>query len=134
MKRYYKSTFFLLTVAFVVSAAYQYYRSILAEVPVHDDFGMKGVAWYAIAISFGAVSLFNSKWSDLFILFFCSLLYLAAFLYYFPVVYSLRNNGLIDIAEAVLYMALIFMAAVLAVLSLRARAKKPLGTKPEQKQ
>lgn len=121
MKKYHIKTFRALLAAFIISAVYQFYRFKVGEVPQVDQFGMTQIIAYAIMIALAATVLVNKMWTDVLMIIYCSFLYLIAFIYYFPEVYPLRTNGFWDVAEAVVYMALILVAAICSIFSIKSR-------------
>ena len=126
MKGYHKISFIFLLLAFLVSAAYQYYRSMVNEVPVHDGFGFDEIIIYVGLIGISSISLIDKKNASRFIIGFCITGYLISFTYYFPVIWVKRTIGWIDVAESVLYLLFLLLAALFSFVSLRKRKQSSI--------
>lgn len=108
----------LLILAFVISAAYQLYRSTIMALPAYDAFGLSSVLLYSCALAISWLATTGRRWAT-WLAFVTSMLWiLLGILFYFPTITALRVFGPIDWAEGVLYLALIFAAAVLLALDL----------------
>lgn len=121
MKAPHKTAFLFLCAAFIVSGTYQYYRSTINEIPKFDAFGLIEIGVYALLIGISTISLINKNWASIFIICFCLIGYVVAFSYYFPVVFSSRNNNIIDIGESIVYLGLILLAVIWSFLAIKKR-------------
>lgn len=108
----------LLILAFVISAAYQLYRSTIMALPAYDAFSLSSVLVYSCALAISWLATTGRCWA-IWLAFVTSVLWmLIGILFYFPTITALRVFGPIDWAEGVLYLALIFAAGVLLALDL----------------
>lgn len=128
MRAYHKISFVFLLLAFLVSAAYQYYRSLINEVPDYDTFGLPQILIYLGLIALSGISLIDKKIASQFIIGFCIVGYMISFAYYFPIIWIKRTNNWVDIMEAILYLLFLLLAAVFSLMALRKR--KRLSNKP----
>jgi len=111
MQKHQLSFLFLVT-AFLMSAAYQYYRSTIHEIEIYDEFGKAELIRFGILIGISFIALVNKVWSKWLTLAFCLFCITIVLVKYYPNVYVLRQNGLIDVVEPILYLALIFVAGI----------------------
>jgi hypothetical protein len=108
-------SFVLLILAFGLSAEYQYYRSTINEIPAYDAFGTNEIIRFSILMAISFFALVNKTWSKWITLAFCMFCLAIVFAKYYPDVYVLRQNGIIDVLEPIIYSILIFAAALLSL-------------------
>lgn len=108
-------SFILLLSAFIISTAYQYYRSTINEVPEYDAFGKSEIIRFSILIGISFIALIHQKWSQWLTIFYCLFCVGIVLIKYYPNVYVLRENKMIDIFEPIVYMVLILFAALTAI-------------------
>ncbi len=116
-------TFTILVVAFGISMAYQYYRSILHEHPA-DTFGPTEITAYAVLLAWSCLALAGRKWAVKAVVALCFLQLCSGFLYYFPVVFPQRHGRFWDWAEAIGFVGLIAWAGWRSVAQLTGNRKK----------
>lgn len=118
---------YLLVAAFVLSAAYQLYRSTVMETPAYDRFDLPTLVMYGLlgGLSFAAGT--GRRWGPLLVVFLSIAFTLMGIFYYYPVITPVRTFGPIDWAEGVLYCGLIFAAGVLSLCDLLGVALHPSG-------
>jgi hypothetical protein len=119
-----QKTFGILAVAYVLSAAYQYYRHTLHEHP-GDTFGATEMVGYTVQMGWSCLALVNRKWAVKAILALCTLQLGFAFLYYFPSIFATRHGRFWDWAEAVVFIALIAWAGYRSAVRLVCARRKP---------
>lgn len=108
-------SFLFLVSAFLISAAYQYYRSTIHEIEIYDEFGKAEIIRFGILIGISFIALINRIWSKWLTLAYCIFCITIVLVKYYPNVYVLRQNGIIDTVEPVLYLILIFIAGILSI-------------------
>lgn len=108
-------SFLLLVAAFLISAAYQYYRNTIHEIEIYDEFGIAEMIRFGILIGISLIALVNKVWSKWLTLAYCIFCITIVLVKYYPNVYVLRENGPIDIIEPILYLIFIFMAGILSI-------------------
>lgn len=111
MKKHHFSFIFLIA-AFLMSAIYQYYRSTVAEIEIYDEFGKTEIIRFGILIGVSFLALINKIWSKWLTLAYCVFCISIVLVKYYPNVYVLRDNGIIDMVEPVLYLVFIFVAGI----------------------
>jgi hypothetical protein len=114
--------FWTLATAFVISAAYQFYRSVLMEVPEYDAFTLTIGIVYACLIGVSALVLTNRRWAWWVVSVLVLLLVLVGVFWYSPVVMPARIEagamGLVGWLEASVYIGLLFVAGFICILNL----------------
>ncbi len=108
-------SFILLLLAFIISAAYQYYRSTINEIPEFDAFGKNEIIRFSILILISFIALIQQKWSQWLTILYCLFCIAIVLFRYYPNVYVLRDNGTIDILEPIIYILLIALASFTSV-------------------
>lgn len=108
-------SFLLLITAFLISAVYQYYRSTIHEIEVYDEFGKSEITRFAILIGISSLALVNRIWSRWITLAFGIFCIVIVFVKYYPNVYVLRENKMIDVVEPIIYLSLISIAVILSI-------------------
>lgn len=108
-------SFILLLSAFIISAAYQYYRSTVNEVPEYDAFGKPEIIRFSILIGISFIALIQQKWSQWLTIFYCLFCVGIVLVRYYPTVYFLRKNGWIDMVEPIVYIFLLILAGYSAL-------------------
>ncbi len=117
-----QKTFGILATAYVLSAAYQYYRYTLHKHPA-DTFGTTEIIGYAVLMGWSCLALVNRKWAVKAVLALCGLQLGFACLYYFPYVFATRHGRFWDWAESVVFMGLIVWAGYRSAARLAAGQK-----------
>jgi len=115
--------FWTLAAAFVISAVYQLYRSVLMEVPQYDAFTLTTGIIYASLIGVSALVLTNRRWAWWVVSGLVVLLVLVGVFWYYPVVVPARIEvgamGMVGWLEGSVYMGLLFVAGFVCVLNLQ---------------
>src|SRR5215203_7532254 len=114
--------FWTLATAYVISALYQLYRSVLMEVPQYDAFTLTTSIVYASLIGVSALVLTNRSWAWWVVSGLVVLLVLVGVFWYYPVVVPARIEagamGLVGWLEGSMYMGLLFVAEFICILNL----------------
>ncbi len=118
-----QKTFGMLTLAYVLSMAYQYYRFTLHEHP-DDTFGGTEIIGYGVCLSWSCLALVERRWAVRAIVALCALQLGIGACYYFPVTFATRHGRFWDWAEAVVFVALIAWAGCRSVGRLAAARRK----------
>jgi len=115
--------FWTLATAFVISALYQLYRSVLMEVPQYDAFTLTTGIVYASLIGVSALVLTNRSWAWWVVSGLVVLLVLVGVFWYYPVVVPARIEagamGLVGWLEGSVYMGLLFVGGFVCLLNLQ---------------
>ena len=115
-------TFGILAAAFVCSALYQLFRSMLMEVPKHDAFTVTTGIAYAVFVVISALVLTDRRWAWWVVLVFVFALLALGTLWYHPVVTVTRIEAgtfaTLGWVEDSIYVGLLFVAGFLCVLRL----------------
>jgi|SRR5215211_6885678 hypothetical protein len=115
--------FWTLATAFVISALYQLYRSVLMEVPQYDAFTLTTGIVYASLIGVSALVLTNRSWAWWVVSGLVVLLVLVGVFWYYPVVMPARIEagamGLVGWLEGSVYMGLLFVGGFVCLLNLQ---------------
>ena len=98
-----------------MSAIYQYYRSTIHEIEIYDEFGKAEIIRFGILMAVAFVALINKTWSKWLTIAYCVFCIAIVLVKYYPNVYVLRENGVIDVVEPILYLIFIFVAGVLTL-------------------
>ncbi len=112
MKKHHLS-FLLLISAFLMSAIYQYYRSTIAEIEIYDEFGKAEMIRFGILMGVSFIALIDKIWSKWLTIAYCVFCITIVLVKYYPNVYVLRENGVVDVVEPILYLIFIFVAGIL---------------------
>ena len=114
--------FWTLAAAFVISAVYQLYRSVLMEVPRYDAFTLSTGTIYASLIGVSALVLTDRRWAWWVVSALVIVLLLVGVFWYYPVVVPARMEagamGPIGWLEGSVYMGLLFVAGFVCLLKL----------------
>lgn len=108
-------SFLLLIAAFIISAAYQYYRSTINEIAEYDAFGKNEMIRFAVLMGISFFALVNRSWSKWITLAFCVFCFSIVLVKYYPNIYVLRENKMIDVVEPVVYLILVFLAGAFSL-------------------
>jgi len=115
--------FWTLAAAFVISAVYQLYRSVLMEVPQYDAFTLTTGIIYASLIGVSALVLTNRRWAWWVVSGLVVLLVLVGVFWYYPVVVPARIEfgamGMVGWLEGSVYMGMLFVAGFICLLNLQ---------------
>lgn len=115
-------TFGILAAAFVCSALYQLFRSMLMEVPKYDAFTVTTGITYAVFVGISALVLTGRLWAHWVVLVFVLVLLALGTLWYHPVVTVTRIEAgtfaTLGWVEDSVYVGLLFVAGFLCVLRL----------------
>ena len=115
-------TFGILAAAFVVSALYQLFRSMVMEVPKYDAFTLTTGMTYAVFVGISALVLTDRRWAWRVVLVFVFALLAAGTLWYHPVVTVTRIEAgtfaTLGWMEDSVYVGLLFVGGFLCVLRL----------------
>jgi len=115
--------FWTLATAFVISALYQLYRSVLMEVPQYHAFTLTTGIVYASLIGVSALVLTNRSWAWWVVSGLVVLLVLVGVFWYYPVVVPARIEagamGLVGWLEGSVYMGLLFVGGFVCLLNLQ---------------
>jgi len=119
--RHHIVAFWVLAVAFVISAVYQLYRSTFMEIPRYDAFTPTTGVAYACLIGVSALVLTDRRWAW-WVVSVLLLLILVGIFWYYPVVVPARiEAGAMGVAgwlEGSIYMGLLFVAGFVCLLKL----------------
>jgi drug/metabolite transporter (DMT)-like permease len=110
--------FYILMIAYAISMAYQYYRSQVHQYAVYDTFATTEIAGYAILFGWSSLSLIQRKWALWSIVALCSFQLGLGFIYYIPVIFSIRHDTFWDWAELIVFVYLIALAGYSALAQL----------------
>jgi drug/metabolite transporter (DMT)-like permease len=110
--------FCLLSTAYAVSMAYQFYRSQLNQYPAYDTFATTEIVGYSVLFAWSSISLINKKWSLWSIVVLCIVQLGIGFVYYLPVFFLKRHDTFWDWAELVIFIFLIAIAGYFAIAQL----------------
>jgi len=120
--RHHIVAFWVLAVAFVISAVYQLYRSTFMEIPRYDAFTPTTGVAYACLIGVSALVLTDRRWAWRVVSVLVLLLILVGIFWYYPVVVPARiEAGAMGVAgwlEGSIYMGLLFVAGFVCLLKL----------------
>jgi hypothetical protein len=120
--RHHIVAFWVLALAFVVSAVYQLYRSAFMEIPRYDAFTPTTGVTYACLIGVSALVLTDKRWAWWVVSVLVVLLIVVGVFWYYPVVVPARiEAGAMGVAgwlEGSVYMGLLFVAGFVCLLKL----------------
>ena len=110
-----KTIFWILIIAYIVSMAYQYYRSTINQFPAFDAFGATEIIGYLVFFIWSSLALIDKRWALWAVLALCILQLLIGFLYYLPVIFIVRHDTFWDWAECIVFIGLISWAGYLTL-------------------
>jgi hypothetical protein len=120
--RHHIVAFWVLALAFVVSAVYQLYRSAFMQIPRYDAFTPTTCVAYACLIGVSALVLTDKRWAWWVVSMLVVLLIVVGVFWYYPVVVPARiEAGAMGVAgwlEGSVYMGLLFVAGFVCLLKL----------------
>jgi hypothetical protein len=108
-----KQIFGTLIIAYVLSMAYQYYRSTINQFPEFDQFGLPEIIGYAVFFAWSSLALSPKRWALWALFALCVIQLLIGALYYLPVIFRVRHDGFWDWAECIVFIGLIKWAGYL---------------------
>jgi len=111
MSKHHLSFLFLIS-AFLLSAIYQYYRSTVHEIEIYDEFDKAEIIRFGILMAVACIALINKIWSKWLTVAYCVFCIAIVLVKYYPNVYVLRENGIVDVVEPILYLVFIFVAGI----------------------
>ena len=126
---YHVVTSWTLVSAQTISALYQVYRSTIMEVPQSDAFGAPAVIGYTILFTLALLVRLGRRWTWWLTLLSTLAMLNFGIFFYFPDVTAARQFGPIDWIEGVVYVGLLFVAAIMSIFSLAGVTLAP-DTKP----
>lgn len=108
-----KTIFWTLVIAYVLSMAYQYYRSTINQFPAFDKFGHTEMIGYLVFFAWSSLALSTKRWALWAVLALCIIQLMIGALYYLPVIFVVRHDSFWDWAECIVFIGLISFAGYL---------------------